>query len=67
MKRRWSVPCPYCGREVSILVEDDWHQKTVVTCDEDDDTPGCGKDFVADVRVQLTGSVFKIEERGIEA
>lgn len=50
---------PYCGHGNLVLVEDSFHQRTVVTCDEEEG--GCCKDFVANVSVSVTVKELKIE------
>lgn len=59
MNRRVGTVCPYCGRGNFVFVEDSYHQRTVVTCDEEEG--GCGKDFVADVSVSIAVKELKIE------
>ena len=60
MKRKIGTVCPYCGKANTVLVEDDYWQKTVVTCDEEEG--GCGKDFVARIEVSFNVKELKIEE-----
>ena len=59
MNRKVGTVCPYCEHGNLILVEDDYSQKTVATCDDEDG--GCGKDFVVAVNVSISVKEFKIE------
>lgn len=59
MNRNVKVTCPYCGQEVTVQVTEDFHQKTVVTCDVEDG--GCDRDFVVDVWVSIDAKALKIE------
>lgn len=62
MNRDCLVFCPYCGVGTIVPIKDGWVQKTVVTCEGDGDSPGCGKDFVAVVEVTVKTKAMKIEE-----
>ena len=59
MNRGGGAVYPYCGHGNLVLVEDSFHQRTVVTCDEEEG--GCCKDFVANVSVSVTVKELKIE------
>lgn len=59
MNRQVGTRCPYCGHGNLVLVEDDFHQRVVVTCGAEEG--GCGKDFVFDASVSITVKELKIE------
>lgn len=59
MNRNVYTACPYCGKGNFVMVKDNYRQKTVVTCDEEEE--GCGKDFVAVIEVSFTVKELKIE------
>lgn len=63
MDRLVPVQCPYCGEENRVLIVDDIHQKTVVTCEgKSRIMRGCGRSFVVDAVVSITTKTLKIEE-----
>ena len=58
--RRTYIRCPYCGYSNAVELVEEYHQRTVVTCDNED-AEGCGRDFVADILVRLDTKALKIE------
>jgi len=56
------VRCPYCGQENDIwmTLNSTIVLPDIVTCNEDD-IPGCGREFVVRTKVNVDVKTFKIE------
>ena len=59
MNRIAVLRCPYCGREMEMLVESDYGQKALLQCCASDG--GCGRYFVADIMILFDTKCRKIE------
>lgn len=54
------IICPYCGNKNTAKV-DQFRGKRLMYCDIDN-TPGCGKEFLAEWRFKQDITIYKLEK-----